>query len=170
MASTNKTPHLGLCQWEATDPFLREDMNGDFARIDEAFGNLPRVKLFDVTVNQAVPSIQLDFTGIDISPYAELELFFKVSNNSKYMRINEETGQKYSYMHPNGGDMINNIPFPVGPIRIIFGHGAHVIKSDVDYRIYTLDKSIFGAFSSIELFGGVYFLAGDRVTVWGVRR
>ena len=34
MASTNKTPKLGLNQWEPGDSVLREDFNGDNAKLE----------------------------------------------------------------------------------------------------------------------------------------
>ena len=36
MASTNYTELLGLCQWEAQDPVLREDFNADNRKIEAA--------------------------------------------------------------------------------------------------------------------------------------
>ena len=38
MASTNKTENIGLNQWVASDPVLREDFNADNAKIDAALG------------------------------------------------------------------------------------------------------------------------------------
>ena len=38
MASTNKTPQLGLNQWEPGDSVLREDFNGDNAKLEAAVG------------------------------------------------------------------------------------------------------------------------------------
>lgn len=35
---STKTEHIGLHQWESTDPFLREDFNEDNRKIDEAVG------------------------------------------------------------------------------------------------------------------------------------
>lgn len=33
---STKTEHIGLHQWESTDPFLREDFNQDHGLIDTA--------------------------------------------------------------------------------------------------------------------------------------
>ena len=38
----NFTQNYGLHQWEPTDPFLREDFNGDFSTIDAALGRAER--------------------------------------------------------------------------------------------------------------------------------
>ena len=42
MASTNKTPNLGLNQWLLTDPFQVEDFNADNAKLDAVIGALVR--------------------------------------------------------------------------------------------------------------------------------
>ena len=41
MASTNKTPKLGLNQWEPGDSVLREDFNGDNGKLDAAVAAAP---------------------------------------------------------------------------------------------------------------------------------
>ena len=41
--STNTTPNLGLSQWEAGDPVLREDFNRDNAALDAACAAIPRM-------------------------------------------------------------------------------------------------------------------------------
>lgn len=40
MASTNKTENIGLNQWVASDPVLREDFNADNAKIDAALKSM----------------------------------------------------------------------------------------------------------------------------------
>ena len=40
MASTNKTPKLGLNQWEPGDSVLREDFNGDNAKLEAGIESL----------------------------------------------------------------------------------------------------------------------------------
>jgi len=40
VASSNETKHIGLCQWEADDPVLREDFNADNAILDEVIKEL----------------------------------------------------------------------------------------------------------------------------------
>lgn len=85
MSSTGKTTNLGLNQWELTDPFLMEDFNEDNAKIDEALGEVDSkiaaaaeqsafVSLMDVKLTAASRSIELDFSNIDLSQYASLEM------------------------------------------------------------------------------------------------
>lgn len=80
---STQTEHIGLHQWENTDPFLREDFNEDNRKIDEAVGEvaavLPLEPLFDVTVQEAVSVVSLEMTGIDRSKYHELLLYGEIS-------------------------------------------------------------------------------------------
>jgi len=75
MASTNKTPLLGLNQWVLSDPFLMEDMNEDNRRIDEAAGANPYHKLIDITATANAQQIDLDVSQIDFSKYAMIQIF-----------------------------------------------------------------------------------------------
>lgn len=74
MASTNKTPYLGLNQWVLDDPFLMEDMNSDNQKLDAAISANPYCKLLDVTTTADAQQINLDLSGIDLTKYAKLEL------------------------------------------------------------------------------------------------
>lgn len=71
MASTNKTPNLGLNQWLLTDPFQVEDFNADNAKLDAVIGALvsSRAKIAcgsyvgTGVCNQSNPNVlQVDFT------------------------------------------------------------------------------------------------------------
>lgn len=96
MASTNKTPHLGLCQWVEADPFLREDMNGDFAKIDAAIGSRLKLELLrDISLPpQTVKQIDLDVSDIDFGRYMFIILNAPSIRNS-LLRINGSTDGSY---------------------------------------------------------------------------
>lgn len=168
MASTNKTPHLGLCQWEATDPFLREDMNGDFARIDEACGDISRKKLFDITVTEAVQSIRLDFSDMTTSDYIQFEIFLDISAEAKNMRVNG--GASYTTLFPGGNSTDTRIYAPSGASRLTFTRSGMLHKNDGIYRMeksnstYPLYIDIYGENASSK------FSVGDRIIVWGVKK
>lgn len=66
MASTNHTPNLGLNQWEANDPVLREDFNADNAKIDAAAA---MVRLGSITVPTDTQTITVDLTPCDPSRF-----------------------------------------------------------------------------------------------------
>lgn len=172
MASTNKTPHLGLCQWEATDPFLREDMNGDFARIDEAFGNLPRQKLFDVTFDGTVSMVQLDCSEIDMEQFAELEIFCDFGSGRRYMRINEIAASNYFNGTSGSGSYASSLTLDTGKNRLLIFKEQFMHRyENVDYKDY-LKRTYAPTLNSLEFFGSVNypFVKGDRISVWGVRR
>lgn len=85
MASTNRTPRLGLNQWVLDDPFLMEDMNADNAKIDTA---VLKEKLFDITLKSPVANLECDFSGIDISEFLMLEVWLSSGDSSCFMRVN----------------------------------------------------------------------------------
>lgn len=79
MASTNKTAHLGLCQWVETDPFLMDDMNDTLKTIDKELA--PRLKLEllrDWELNaRDVSQLELDVSDIDFGSYWTFVLIFR---------------------------------------------------------------------------------------------
>ncbi len=82
MASTNKTPNLGLNQWVLDDPLLMEDVNTDNQKIDTAvaglqgqLGAMPYVKLFDITTTADAEQVDLDLSDLDLSQFAKLEIY-----------------------------------------------------------------------------------------------
>ncbi len=76
MSSQSKTPNLQLNQWAASDPVVRTDFNADNARIDAAVGGIkiPVVKLMEVTTAQNAASVELNFTGVDLSEYRGMDI------------------------------------------------------------------------------------------------
>lgn len=102
MSSTNKTANLGLNQWVLTDPFNMADFNADNAAIDAAVGANPMVKLMDVTLATAVNAVELDLSGIDLTKFAQLQLYCRNSDVAYfYLRLNNSS-ENYSYMNSNG--------------------------------------------------------------------
>lgn len=95
MASTGKTPNLGLCQWQLSDPFLMEDMNEDNRKVDAAVAAIPYVKLLDVTTVADAAQVELDLSELDLSGYSKLEIVASFispgateRNSNVYMKIN----------------------------------------------------------------------------------
>ena len=88
-----KTANVQLNQWESTDRILRTDFNADNEKIDAALGGMQAamrvVKLLDVTTKQAATQIDLDVSGIDLTAYQELWVYFRYGSDTeaKYMRI-----------------------------------------------------------------------------------
>ena len=102
MSSTNKTANLGLNQWVLTDPFNMADFNADNAAIDAAMGANPIVKLMDVTLATAANAVELNLSGIDMTKYSQLQLFYRNTDVTMiYLRLNNSSGD-YSYMNSSG--------------------------------------------------------------------
>jgi len=73
MASTNKTPRLGLSQWVLSDPFRMEDFNQDNARLDA----LAFEKIGEVVTTQDCQQVDLDVSGIEWDRYAAVTIFWQ---------------------------------------------------------------------------------------------
>lgn len=172
MASTNKTPHLGLCQWVETDPFLMDDMNDTLEKIDAAIEERGRKKLFDVTVTEAVPAVDLDFTDIDLAPYGELEIFIDLSTVNVAMRVNGVADSAYSNSTALASNLESKIPVGSGICGIVLLRDAFKYYRVGDYYTSRMDKRKFLRLDTINYFTttGSNFLVGDRFSVWGVRK
>lgn len=105
MASTNKTANLQLNQWVLTDPLLMEDMNEDNRKLDAAVGASPYVKLMDITSAENAQQIDLDFSGIDLTKYAMVQVF---AYNLKFTPFNTAT-YLYAKLN-NGGASLRTVP------------------------------------------------------------
>lgn len=171
MASTGKTKNLGLCQWEATDPFLREDFNEVMRKIDAAFD---RDRLFAVTVTGPTPSILMEFSGVDINDYAELEVRFSLSDSyARYMRVNGVSDTKYIYYYTGGSQNKNSVDVYSGRYRLIAQDRHLSFKSVNGGNYFSMDRSVFPSINSLTFFGSSTtsnFAVGDVITVWGLRK
>lgn len=74
MASTNKTTHLRLNQWEGSDPILRTDFNQDNSKIDQAVAARALVRLTGKTLTASAGTIYVDLLDYDLTQYEALEL------------------------------------------------------------------------------------------------
>ena len=66
MASTNKTTHLRLNQWEGSDPVLRTDFNQDNSKIDQAVAARALVRLAGKTLAASTGTITVDLLNYDL--------------------------------------------------------------------------------------------------------
>jgi hypothetical protein len=166
LASTNKTPHLGLNQWVLEDPFLMEDMNEDNRRIDEAFQGQMDVKLIDVTTMVPTSALELDLSSIDLTEFAELRVCRR-DGPSFGIRLNKRTDM-YQYYNSAGNwqDHAASISAEL--------HQAVFLLSTTDCyvrtwrRLYSA-KTPIGAseLKTIDFTGSLP--AGEKITVWGVK-
>lgn len=92
MASTNKTPRLGLSQWVLSDPFRMEDFNEDNQKIDDGFkavdqrftgvnssmSKLNFEKIGEITTSQSCQEIDLDVSSIEWHNYAKIVFLWQI--------------------------------------------------------------------------------------------
>ena len=119
-----KTTNYQLSQWDATDRILREDFNGDNAKIDAAIAavkqasadavaeiqrSCPYRTIKRVTTTAAAQQVDLDVRDIDFTQYLQTWIFFRCPNCSTQLvlRVNNATtgyhfGQTSGSV--NGGD------------------------------------------------------------------
>lgn len=109
MASTNKTAHLGLCQWVETDPFLMDDMNDTLEKIDTAVGSRLKLELLrDISLPpQTVKQIDLDVSDIDFGRYMFI-ILDAPSIRISLLRINGSTDGSY-HIYDNSTNNSNGI-------------------------------------------------------------
>lgn len=171
MASTGKTKNLGLCQWEAFDPFLREDMNDTLKTIDtEIETRTTKKKLFDVTVEESVPALELDFTGIDTNQFMELEIFLNLNVEELSLRINGDHGNIYSSQGTNGSHEGSYCLIANGLNRLSFGRRYHVLKPAYPISLIKMHTSVLTNIDTMYFYGGsaTNIYKGDRFIIWGV--
>lgn len=76
MASTNKTTHLRLNQWIASDPVLRVDFNADNSKIDAEVNARALVRLKSYTISSPTAVFPINLSSFDLADYVEVQLFF----------------------------------------------------------------------------------------------
>lgn len=65
--ASKQTTHLGLCQWERSDPFTLDDFNADNARLDAALGQMSHQVLERKTPVAGQHSFCFDLSGYDLT-------------------------------------------------------------------------------------------------------
>lgn len=99
MASTNKTTHLRLNQWTATDPVLRVDFNMDNSKIDSEVNARALVRLKSYTITGAANVFPINLTSFDLTDYVEIQLYFYPVTSST-----SASGGAMTSLGYNGGD------------------------------------------------------------------
>lgn len=179
MSSTNKTPKLGLNQWVLTDPFLMEDMNGDNAkidaeavRIDAELDRRVTLKLLEKTLTEKTEDVDLDFSGIDLTDFIEVQIYFPQAK-SVHFTVNDYKGNIYA--DTTGGWKADNygryIDMGYASLRNTLGlggtEGDMYICSDVHNYYYP--ASTIGPLRKFTLENSSGFPAGSRFVAIGVR-
>jgi len=91
---STKSPHYGLYQWEGSDPVSREEMNHNFAVLEENLHEkLVYAPLASYTVSQAAQLVSFDLSNVDWNKYHEVvvELWYdNVDRNSTTIYVNQD--------------------------------------------------------------------------------
>jgi len=163
MASTNKTANLGLSQWEAVDPFTREDLNANLQKIDEAVcGRMRFDVLADLTIEpQNVSVISVDLNGANLSEYA---LVFVSTPSINYCSLYVSTSYTGTVSQMESGTLV--ILFPLK-------NGENSVKS-ITTAMGTLtigtSTTKYADISSFEFVGSSdKFKSGGKIRITGVR-
>lgn len=172
MSSTGKTENLKLSQWELTDPFLMEDMNEDFRKIDAGVKDRALVKLMDVKINQSATTVELDLSEFDFTDVIEVQAYFP-SDRGGRVGINGFTG-RLQYYNSNGNwqETSSTVYSPDGRISIKNSYGLASTEGNVymtGFNHYYATASSIGALWKLTFTGGSAFSEGDRFVVLGVR-
>jgi len=167
MSSTNKTANLGLSQWEASDPFTREDINGDFRKIDGAFGERTRKKLFDVTVTEPVKILQFDLRDVNVEQFHELIIYsdFANTNRSKGLRLNG-----YAENHYFSAGSATQFCAKGGHNTLTLGRTVYYNHALGIGNYECLEREYAPTLETLEIFIDLEedLSVGDRVSIWGV--
>lgn len=170
MASTNKTPHLGLCQWVETDPLLMDDMNDTLKTIDKAIGIRPLVKLMEVTLTQSLTTVNLDLSEIDFTNIVDLQIYFPTGSA---ISINHFTGA-LNYLGTTGGwqSSVSTFGSSDGKINITNINGLASTKGNIYMSgsvYYYVEASKIGPLESLTFTNNRSYSEGDRFLILGIR-
>ena len=179
MASTNKTPHLGLNQWVLPDPFLMEDMNADNQKLDTAITALGSkaefvpLKTVTATVNNLL-QVDVQVTDIDFTQWQFVLLDITIPQSCE-LRINGTTQGNYLYLG-NSSWTSNGLSRVESGARVIFlTHGGNAPKirsiSLTDYLIYGNAGVSFKNLSTLNFVTNSSnpFAGACAFQLWGVK-
>ena len=138
--SSGKTETLGLNQWQLSDAFLMEEMNEDNRKVDAAVTAVPYVKLLDITTKTDAAQIELDLSGIDLSPYLELHLI-------AVPQILSTDDDAEIFVKLNGGEYCINRPQMSGTGVTYYNYAASFYASTEESYIGNLKMVLSGTFA-----------------------
>jgi len=165
MASANKTANLGLSQWEAGEGLFREDLNADFAKIDEALGNAgagcikPELLIdYDVAAPNA-KLISIPVKDMELKSYSALWLC-AISGGNMIFRF----GNGNVEIPCKAGDVYLAMPLGMDRMMYIYRFGREGIQvydmkcqySHVDYFYFYLS-------------GYDVILSQTKLQFWGIK-
>lgn len=175
MASTNKTTHLRLNQWIASDPVLRTDFNLDNSKLDAAVQARSLVRLESGTLSASASKISFDLGDYDLTQFMELQirLFPKTSSTSV-------SGGAMTSLAVNGAAAGSNLArMAADGTRGLIVHlcllpgglgGYYFVPGGTDSGGFSVAGVTAGDLISLELKCGdnASYLAGTRYALYGL--
>ena len=186
-----KTANYELNQWDPGDRILREEFNGDNARIDAALAGMPYVKLVDVTTDVAANQVDIDVSKIDFGSFAKIELCIE-SWNCGYLslRVNglivytqqqtsgsasgfeSTTNALAGFMLENGTPaaiLLFNTPLPEAYIHCVSFQAASSSYTGY-HRVSTCKWKELHTLNVVATGAGMTIPTGTRILLYGVRK
>ena len=178
--ASNYTENYGLCQWEATDPVLREEFNHDNEKLDAALKKQAEdltaeisarkegetaaaeancfVKLLDLTLEADTQKWDIDMSGIDLTKYQKLVLYPHLKGNNN----------QWVHLHLNGtSEKYSQIPMINDSIRQNFG-AVEITLTPEPPRIFIYDIGVTAVnleeYTTPSFRSYVNFILGSGVT------
>lgn len=176
MASSGKTPKLGLNQWARTDGVCMDDFNADNAALD-ALGSIPLFKIREVVTAQTASVIELDLSDLDMTQWAELWIDFRLNAGGSF-RLNNISASKYQSIWGNASndlvywsDSATSATLLRGLYK--FSLGSYLAWASPDFfgRGYLESSALVPAsWTSLTLTAGsTAFAAGGKIRIYGVK-
>lgn len=173
MPSASGTPNLGLRQWTLDDPFLMEEMNENNRKIDQALSSNPWERIIDITVEEPVNVVEVDLTGIDLTRYLMLKLFYPCEKSvNTNIRFNGLTDGKFFYYSTNGSwTGISYMYFSSGQAEMDLMDNN--LFTENPFRIFKSEGMTVDGLNTMQFYknaSSYTFHAGDKIVILGVKR
>ena len=116
---STQTEHLGLHQWESSDPFLREDFNEDNQTLDQAVHAAQTaaeaatafVTLMDFVTEEGAQQVDLDVSELNLPQYSRVFLRMEnasVSSGAVQVRLNNISDRVYDWSWETSSNKSNS--------------------------------------------------------------
>ena len=182
-----KTANYELNQWDPGDRILREEFNGDNARIDAALAAIPYVKIMEIDVTQAVQQIDLEIGPLDLSEYAALKIYCRTVGGNYLVRVNRQTSYRHLQSYSGADDPSSRMlyaegaeQYPTAAEITLSGFPSGTLLGICNYGCAT--NTVGGTMGSAFLLGGRpletislimesgSFQIGSHISMYGVKQ
>jgi len=168
MSSTNKTAHLGLPQWESTDPVEAADFNGAFGALDRAVGGKLEAELIcDLRVPEDVKDLSMltmDLSEVNLGDYFCIIVSVPYVNTNANLCYN---GASTGLPTGSGNNSTTFFAFPLKNASL----KTNTVRQFADYVSAKQGNFSFSYVNSIDLAAtdGRTFDSLCNAQLWGVK-